>query len=165
MLGPRTTVDPKQPDAHRRRLPRLGERARGSQAAAFDRRGSVDARAALLARCSSASRCRASGARGGSSSSSRSGGSGSPRSSPAELRLGEASDPAALAAKRVFGIGERFLLERRAADLAEEAGVPLAALDLALFNFGQAETARATMGSPAEPEPELQARVERALGL
>jgi hypothetical protein len=56
-------------------------------------------------------------------------------------------------------------MERRAADLAEEADVPLDAFDLALFNFGQAETARATMGSRAEPDPDLQHRVERALGL
>jgi hypothetical protein len=65
----------------------------------------------------------------------------------------------------VFGIGERFLMERRAADLAAEADVPLDAFDLALFNFGQPENARATMGSTAVPDPELQGRVEHALGL
>ncbi len=85
--------------------------------------------------------------------------------SPPELQLGEASDPAVIAAKRIFGIGERFLMERRAADLAEEADVPLDAFDLALFNFGQPATARATMGSTAEPDAELRQRVEHALGL
>lgn len=85
--------------------------------------------------------------------------------SPPDLQLGEATDAAVLAAKRIFGIGERFLMERRAADLAEEAGVPLDAFDLALFNFGRPEDGRATMGSTAVPDPELQDRVERALGL
>ena len=85
---------------------------------------------------------------------------------PAELRLGaEGSDAATLASKRVFGIGDAFLLERRASDLAAAAGVPLAALDLALFNFGQPENARATMGARADADPEAQARVEAALGL
>lgn len=85
---------------------------------------------------------------------------------PAELRLGaEAGDAATIAAKRVFGIGDGFLLERRAADLAEAAGVPVAALDLALFNFGQAETARATMGSRAVPSAELRERVGDPLGV
>ena len=65
----------------------------------------------------------------------------------------------------VFGIGERFLMERRAADLAEEADFPLDAFDLALFNFGRPADARATMGATAEPDPALRERVERALGL
>ncbi len=85
--------------------------------------------------------------------------------SPPDLQLGEASDQAVIAAKRIFGIGERFLMERRAADLAAEADVPLDAFDLALFNFGQPETARATMGSTAEPDPDLQDRLEQVLGL
>ena len=87
-------------------------------------------------------------------------------SEPAELRLGaDNADAATIAAKRVFGIGDAFLLERRAADLAEAAGVPLASLDLALFNFGQTEQARATMGASAGSDPELQERVEAALGV
>jgi len=85
---------------------------------------------------------------------------------PAELRLGaDSADAATVAAKRVFGIGDAFLLERRAADLAEAAGVPLAALDLALFNFGQPEQARATMGASGEPDAALRERVEDALDL
>jgi hypothetical protein len=55
-----------------------------------------------------------------------------------------AGDAALLAAKRVFGIGDPLLLERRAAALADAAGVPIAALDLALANWGAAE--RASMG-------------------
>jgi hypothetical protein len=85
---------------------------------------------------------------------------------PAELRLGaDNADAATIAAKRVFGIGDAFLLERRSADLAEAAGVPLAALDLALFNFGQPEPARATMGASASTDEALRERVESALGL
>ena len=44
-------------------------------------------------------------------------------------------DPVTLAAKRVFGIGDRFNLERRARALSEAAAVPLQALDLALANW------------------------------
>jgi hypothetical protein len=79
------------------------------------------------------------------------------------LHLGE--DATALAAKRVFGIGDTLLLERRAAELAAEAGVPLEALDLALFNWGQPGARRATMGSRAEPAEAERAAVAAALGL
>src|SRR5207244_670583 len=53
---------------------------------------------------------------------------------------------------------------RRAAALAEAAQVPLAALDLALWNW---ETpGRAHGGVPGDAEdPEVRARIERALGL
>jgi hypothetical protein len=57
------------------------------------------------------------------------------------------SDDTSLAAKRVFGIGDRFLLERRAAELADAAAVPIEALDLALANWGS-DHARATQGAP-----------------
>ncbi|HEV3283864.1 MAG TPA: hypothetical protein VG010_06640 [Solirubrobacteraceae bacterium] len=59
-----------------------------------------------------------------------------------------AGDPTALAAKRVFGIGDPLLLERRAGSLAEAVGVPIETLDLALANWGSPE--RATMGSASE---------------
>ena len=65
---------------------------------------------------------------------------------PASLHL-QGSDPTTVAAKRVFGIGDAMLLERRARALAAGAGVPLEALEVALFNFG-AET-RATLGASA----------------
>jgi hypothetical protein len=164
VLGPRTTVDPKQPartaDAYRawaqragsqdaaiageagwtpeRRFSRLFERL---ALPGFGRAGRVELLVSL-------------------------GRLGLAEIEPAELRLGaEASDAATVAAKRVFGIGDGFLLERRATDLAEAAQVPLSALDLALFNFGQPEQARATMGSTAEPDAGLREQVERALGL
>ncbi len=46
-----------------------------------------------------------------------------------------AEDPTTLAAKRVFGIGDPLLLERRAAALAQAASVPVETLDLALANW------------------------------
>jgi hypothetical protein len=76
-----------------------------------------------------------------------------------------------VAAKRVFGIGDSLLLERRAADLAGSAGVPVEALDLALFNWSQAGLShgavRATGGlDPAtEPDPDTLATARGALGL
>lgn len=58
------------------------------------------------------------------------------------------TDPVLAAAKRVFGIGDQLLLERRAKRLAEEASIPLEALDLALFNWLAPQ--RATLGFPRE---------------
>ena len=71
-------------------------------------------------------------------------------------------DATTLAAKRVFGIGDPILLSRRANDLAEEAGVPVEALDLALFNWGQPSGGRVTMGA-GEASPELRATAAAAL--
>ncbi len=60
------------------------------------------------------------------------------------LQLGGAGeDPTTMAAKRVFGIGDPLLLDRRAAALAEAAEVPLEALDLALANWVAPERAGA----------------------
>jgi hypothetical protein len=61
-------------------------------------------------------------------------------------------DPTVLAAKRVFGIGDPLLLDRRAVALAEAAAVPIEALDLALANWGAAQ--RATGGVPPGPPQE-----------
>jgi hypothetical protein len=57
-------------------------------------------------------------------------------------------DLTALAAKRVFGIGDPLLLERRAAALAQAVSVPVEALDLALANWISPQPA--TMGFPRE---------------
>ncbi len=88
------------------------------------------------------------------------------------LRLGGA-DETTVAAKRVFGIGDTMLLERRAADLAAAGEVPLAALDLALWNWnrparpGTGERDRASLGASAglESDADAYARVASALGL
>jgi len=66
-----------------------------------------------------------------------------------ELFLG-GDDPVSVAAKRVFGIADKLLLERRAAALAEACEVPLEALDLAFFNWGGDEE-RAALGAPPPP--------------
>jgi hypothetical protein len=53
-------------------------------------------------------------------------------------------DAVTLAAKRVFGIGDRMTLERRSRELAAAVGVPVEALDLALENWARSE--RVTQG-------------------
>jgi hypothetical protein len=75
-----------------------------------------------------------------------------------------ADDATTLAAKRVFGIGDTVLLGRRASDLAEEAAVPLEALDLALFNWGQPSAGRVTFGA-GEPDEVIRASAADALGV
>ena len=70
-------------------------------------------------------------------------------------------DDTTLAAKRVFGIGDPLLLDRRAATLAQAVGVPLEALDLALFNWAAPE--RATLGYEPATAPETDA-ISAALG-
>lgn len=59
-----------------------------------------------------------------------------------------AEDPATLAAKRIFGIADPQLLERRAGALASAAEVPVEALDLALANW--ISPTRATLGMPPD---------------
>jgi hypothetical protein len=55
-------------------------------------------------------------------------------------------------AKRALGIGDPLLLDRRATELATACGVPLAALDLALYNWERNE--RALEGLPVSTEPD-----------
>jgi hypothetical protein len=91
---------------------------------------------------------------------------------PGALQLGGADDTT-VAAKRVFGIGDTLLLERRASELAEAGDVPLATLDLALWNWNRPAhpaaggvRARATLGvGDLAPDPDAYARVAAALGL
>jgi hypothetical protein len=68
---------------------------------------------------------------------------------PSSLQLSD--DATTVAAKRVFGIGDKMLLERRARELADATEVPIEALDLALFNWAAPPRGRATMGSRAVP--------------
>jgi hypothetical protein len=100
---------------------------------------------------------------------------------PAVLQFGGADDTT-VAAKRVFGIGDTLLLERRATDLAAAAELPLAALDLGLWNWSRpirqaqpgrpggttspGSAQRATLGVPdGEPDADAYARAADALGL
>jgi len=80
------------------------------------------------------------------------------------LQFGGANEPT-LAAKRALGIGDTLLLERRAAELAEAAELPLEALDLGLGNWGSGT--RCTMGlePTAEPDPVALESARAALGL
>jgi hypothetical protein len=75
-----------------------------------------------------------------------------------------ADDLTTLGAKRVFGIGDPLLLERRAAALAQAAEVPIEALDVALANW--AAPTRATLGFPSEGgDADALERAGDALGL
>jgi hypothetical protein len=92
-----------------------------------------------------------------------------------ELRAGRlhvgGENAVTVGAKRVFGIGDSLLLERRAAELAGASQVPLAALDLALFNWsehgapGGAERATGGLDPGAEPDGATLSGVREALGL
>jgi hypothetical protein len=77
------------------------------------------------------------------------------------LLTGE-DDPTTLAAKRVFGIGDRMNLERRARELAAAAQIPVEALDVALENWARAE--RITQGTPDAADPAAAERARAALG-
>ncbi|MGI8921943.1 MAG: hypothetical protein ACR2HD_09810 [Solirubrobacteraceae bacterium] len=85
-----------------------------------------------------------------------------------ELRAGTlalgGADETTIAAKRVFGIADVLLLERRSAALAEALGIPLEALDLALYNWDAGDR-RATLGSRATASPTLVEELALALGL
>jgi hypothetical protein len=63
-------------------------------------------------------------------------------------RMEATSDLTTLAAKRLFGIGDPLILERRSLALADSAAVPVEALDLAFANWHTGE--RATVGVPAD---------------
>jgi hypothetical protein len=73
---------------------------------------------------------------------------------PWSLQLGaDALDPTVVASKRVLGIGDPLLLQRRAGELATATGVPVEALDLALTNWQRTDeriTAGATVGAAGE---------------
>jgi hypothetical protein len=71
-------------------------------------------------------------------------------------------DLATLTAKRLFGIGDPFILERRAGALAEACSVPIEALDLGFANWGAGE--RANLGVPDERcDEDALERAQRAL--
>jgi hypothetical protein len=73
-------------------------------------------------------------------------------------------DLSTLAAKRVFGIGDPLLLERRAQMLAQALSVPVETLDLALANWQAPQ--RATLGFPSDTQDEgAFERAGDALGL
>jgi len=81
---------------------------------------------------------------------------------PSSLQFGDGDTT--IAAKRVFGIGDKILLERRARTLVDAVEVPIEALDLALFNWGARGGARATYGSSAVVVDAEREAIARVLG-
>ena len=84
--------------------------------------------------------------------------------SAGRLHLG-GGDRVTLAAKRILGIGDPMLLERRAADLADACALPLEALDLGFFNWEVRSHYGAGLDPLPAPDPELLATAQAALGL
>jgi hypothetical protein len=83
---------------------------------------------------------------------------------PATLALG-GDNPVTLGAKRVLGIGDPLLLERRAVELAQACRLPLEALDLGLENWQTGARATVGLGSDAEPAADALQSARSALGL
>ncbi len=89
---------------------------------------------------------------------------------PSSLHLlADPRDPTVSAAKRVFGIGDVLLVQRRAGELAAAAALPIAALDLGLLNWARRTddpvAARIAAGATVAPDPDVVALVAGALGL
>ncbi len=80
------------------------------------------------------------------------------------LQLG-GSDPVTLAAKRILGIGDPLLLERRSAELASAFSVPLQALDLGFFNWERRERWGGGVPVDLEPDETVRSAAYAALGL
>jgi hypothetical protein len=83
---------------------------------------------------------------------------------PAALQFG-GSNEVTLAAKRVLGIGDPLLLERRGAELARACELPLEALDLGLHNWGSGVRAMAGLEPSAEPDLRALGSTRTGLGL
>jgi hypothetical protein len=82
------------------------------------------------------------------------------------LSAATATDPVALAAKRILGIGDLVLLQRRQRDLAHAAGVPAEALDLAFYNWAApSPEARVTAGATVSADAGERARIAGALAV
>ncbi len=80
------------------------------------------------------------------------------------LQLGGANE-VTVAAKRILGIGDSLLLERRAAELADACGVPLDALDVGFYNWGRGARATLGLGEDSQPDPDALESAQHALGL
>lgn len=87
---------------------------------------------------------------------------------PWTLHLSAAAptDPVGLAAKRILGIGDPVLLQRRQRELALAVDVPVEALDLALYNWSApADAERYVAGATVAIDGDERERIARALGL
>jgi hypothetical protein len=74
-------------------------------------------------------------------------------------------DPTVVASKRVLGIGDPILLQRRAVDLVGAVGVGIDALDLALTNWSRPEGERVTAGATVGVQGPVRERIGAALGV
>ena len=83
------------------------------------------------------------------------------RGSSLMMRGAPVMDDASVAAKRVFGIADPMLIDRRGAALAEACDVPFEALDLALYNWQRGADDRATLGAGPDARADT-ARADRA---
>jgi hypothetical protein len=83
---------------------------------------------------------------------------------PATLALG-GDNQVTLGAKRVLGIGDSLLLDRRAIELARACELPLEALDLGLDNWQTGTRATLGLGPDVEPAADALASARAALGL
>jgi hypothetical protein len=81
-----------------------------------------------------------------------------------KLHLGGA-DPVTLAAKRILGIGDPLLLERRSAELASAFSAPLQALDLGFFNWERRERWGGGVPVDLELDDTVRSAAYAALGL
>ncbi|WP_155891948.1 hypothetical protein [Conexibacter woesei] len=75
-------------------------------------------------------------------------------------------DPVSLAAKRILGIGDPVLLQRRQRELAHGVGVPVETLDLALYNWAApVDEERYVAGADAVVDEAERDGIATALGL
>jgi len=82
------------------------------------------------------------------------------------LSAATATDPVALGAKRLLGIGDPVLLQRRQRELAHGIDVPIEALDLGLYNWNAPMDApRVKAGATVDADPAERKRIASALGL
>ncbi len=83
---------------------------------------------------------------------------------PGALNLGGENE-VTVAAKRILGIGDPLLLERRGLELAKACMVPLDALDAGFYNWGRGTRATLGLGEDAEPDGRALETAQHALGL
>jgi hypothetical protein len=74
-------------------------------------------------------------------------------------------DRVTIAAKRILGIGDTLLLERRAGELAAACELPVEALDLGFFNWESRSRFAGGIDPATEPDPQALASARGALGL
>ena len=84
--------------------------------------------------------------------------------SPGQLMVG-GPDEATVGAKRVFGIGDSLILEARASAFARACDLPLAALDLGLYNWQRGERTHLGFEPDATPAQETLETTVAALEL